>query len=247
MNHYHRDFNKFLYGIVNQFSVEEFAKFTNFKDILLTILQGKHSKEQLEDCIARNFKRNVPNKAVWIAGGFSSIKLTDEFYRSDSAERIFYKVFGVRKCSVDLEMEIIPTGRNSNANSVDSEIPVDSVNSTSKTVSWLPMIRVHALSKALSYFSVARSFFLQISKFQLTYKFTLQSNQCLSSGKKPKTMLREKYPRKVMFGSSGHSDPTKIELNVGMNSSVQSEVQSRTHWSNRQVDDGYANASNQVS
>lgn len=87
-----------LFTVVNQFSVQEFTRYTNFADIMRTIV----NKIDLERCIQLNFKINIPNKALWMAGGFSSLKLTSEFYESDLAARIFRKIYGLRRCQVNL-------------------------------------------------------------------------------------------------------------------------------------------------
>lgn len=62
----------------------------------------KCSKAQLNCCIRLNFEKNVPFKASWLAGGFSSLKLTAGFYESDTADRIFRKIFGIKQCRIEL-------------------------------------------------------------------------------------------------------------------------------------------------
>lgn len=60
------------------------------------------NKIDLERYIQLNFEINIPNKALWMAGGFSSLKLTSEFYESDLAARIFRNIYGIRRCRVNL-------------------------------------------------------------------------------------------------------------------------------------------------
>lgn len=39
---------------------------------------------------------------MWKAGVFSSLKLAEQFFRSDSAARIFETVYGIKPCKVNL-------------------------------------------------------------------------------------------------------------------------------------------------
>lgn len=93
--------NIFVYSIVNEFSLEEFKKFTNFRDIIKNILD-KRSQNKLEKYIELNFNKNIPKEQLWREGAFSSLKLTVEFYQSKTATRLFRNIYGIRKCQVKL-------------------------------------------------------------------------------------------------------------------------------------------------
>lgn len=58
----------------------------------------------MDTLVDLNFKKNIPNKELWIAGGFLSLKLTDNFYGSATATRIFRNVYGIKRCSVVLNV-----------------------------------------------------------------------------------------------------------------------------------------------
>lgn len=100
-----KDLNKFMFSVVNQITLEEFKKYTNFRDIIQAILVKKSVKE-LDKFIELNFKKNIPNKDLWLAGGFSSLKLTDEFYESKLAARLFHSIYGIKEC----ELNLVPVG-----------------------------------------------------------------------------------------------------------------------------------------
>lgn len=93
-----QEWHNFLFSIVNQLSLEEFKEYTNFPDIVAIL---KTQKRQ-DAVIALYFKNNIPNKELWITGGFSSLKLTEEFYESATAKRIFRNVYGIKDCRVVL-------------------------------------------------------------------------------------------------------------------------------------------------
>lgn len=100
-----RDFNKFLFDIVNQFSLDEFKQYTNFSEVIRRVLMEKTNSaepSQLDHYTKLNFKKNIPNEKTWSKGGFVSLKLTNGFYESETAARIFRKIYGIMECEVVL-------------------------------------------------------------------------------------------------------------------------------------------------
>lgn len=59
-------------------------------------------QNRLEHYMKQNFMKNIPVESNWKRGGFVNLRLTDDFYESETADRIFVKVFGVAKVRIDL-------------------------------------------------------------------------------------------------------------------------------------------------
>lgn len=66
------------------------------------LIEKKGSTDRLDHYIKKNFKKTVPNETKWKQGGFVSLKLTKDFYDSEVADRIFRKIFGIKKFTVRL-------------------------------------------------------------------------------------------------------------------------------------------------
>lgn len=97
--------NQFLYYITNHFVLKEFKKYTNFPTLMEASLEEKYGmvdRDKLDCCIKLNFEKNIPKRDMWMGGAFKSLKLTEEFYRSACAERIFFSIYGITRCVVHL-------------------------------------------------------------------------------------------------------------------------------------------------
>lgn len=100
-----KEFKSTLFNIVNEFSLDEFKTFTNFPKVMARALIEKTDSaklNRLENFIKQNFKVNIPNEKMWKKGAFGSLQLTNEFYASKTAVRIFRKLYGIRNCTVEL-------------------------------------------------------------------------------------------------------------------------------------------------
>lgn len=86
--------------------MDEFKRFTNFKEVLKAIF-GCLKDNEIDRFVDLNFVKNIPEKSRWVRGAFSSLKLTDEFYGSDTANRIFRDIYGIKPCRVDLCKETV--------------------------------------------------------------------------------------------------------------------------------------------
>ena len=64
---------------------------------------------RLDYFIRRNFKKNVPDEASWSTGAFRKMKLTQDFYESETAARVFGKIFGIKNCAVNLNKDMPQT------------------------------------------------------------------------------------------------------------------------------------------
>lgn len=74
-------------------------------EIMKRVLMEKTQSAEpsaLKRYLKLNFKRNVPDEKKWRKGGFVSLKLTDGFYESATAARIFLKLYGIRQSKVVL-------------------------------------------------------------------------------------------------------------------------------------------------
>lgn len=91
-----------MFNVVNQFNLDEFQSYTNFPDIMKTLFSQKCTDTELNRYIQLNFEKNIPRKALWLAGGFSSLKLTGGFYDSEAAARIFRNIYGTKWCRIEL-------------------------------------------------------------------------------------------------------------------------------------------------
>lgn len=67
-----------------------------------TLQEKFNSTERLDYFVKAHFKKTLPDEKMWKKGGFQSLKLTDDFFQSDTAARIFRNIFGIKKCSVNL-------------------------------------------------------------------------------------------------------------------------------------------------
>lgn len=137
-----KKFNRFLFDIVNQFSLNEFTNYTNFTEVMKRVLEadGDPTKQgRLNRYIKDNFKRTVPDEKMWKKGGFISLRLTEDFYESETAARIFGKLFGIKNCTVALS-KVLPQSvrvdkgdsrrQSSVSDTVDDEDPMEQVRTT---------------------------------------------------------------------------------------------------------------------
>lgn len=114
-------FRRFLFEIVNQFSLDEFKKYTNFVEIAKRLVEKQNkSTKHLEVYIEKNFKRHVPDEAIWRKGAFVSLVLTNDFYGSETSTRIFAKMYGIKNCSVILS-KLEPQSNNSTEHLSESD------------------------------------------------------------------------------------------------------------------------------
>ncbi|KAG4078734.1 hypothetical protein HA402_015324 [Bradysia odoriphaga] len=99
-----KSFNEFHFKVLNSFNLDEFKKFTNFpqllKETIKQTLGSAPDRFSFEDRIRHHFRRSISNEEKWQRGLFNGLKLTEEFYGSDAAKRIFKKSYGVRGCEV---------------------------------------------------------------------------------------------------------------------------------------------------
>lgn len=105
------NYNRFLYLVVNQFTLDEFKRFTNFREMMqhaMLKLEGK--SRSVDYYIKKNFQQNIPVEKHWKRKGFLPLKLTSDFYASDTAARIFHTVFGIKKCTVNLVNKLVGSG-----------------------------------------------------------------------------------------------------------------------------------------
>lgn len=93
--------NHFLFDVSNRLSLDEFRRYTNITEILTLVLEDCNITPQRLDCfIEDQFRKNVPNKEAWKRGGFRSCHLTNDFWESKTAARIFEDVYKIKKCRV---------------------------------------------------------------------------------------------------------------------------------------------------
>ncbi|XP_037042514.1 uncharacterized protein LOC119078884 isoform X2 [Bradysia coprophila] len=99
-----KPFNEFHFKVLNSFNLDEFKKFTNFPQLLAETIKktlgSAPDRFSFESRIGHHFRRSISNEDKWRLGLFNGLKLTDEFYGSDTAKRIFKKSYGVRSCAV---------------------------------------------------------------------------------------------------------------------------------------------------
>ncbi|KAJ6640799.1 Nuclear migration protein nudC, partial [Pseudolycoriella hygida] len=107
--------NVSLFHIVNQFEFNEFKKYTNF----VTLVKDKSNGLGAEKRVKTTFEKYIPQKKIWLEGAFQGLKLSNDFFRSKTACRIF----GMKKCSVKLDR--VPTSHLLNNNQDKARPPTD--------------------------------------------------------------------------------------------------------------------------